>query len=157
MEVSESMAKSPPGKKPTSPLTNTSFEIERKFLVDKFPEGFERFPSKEMFQGYLAVTRDGTEVRIRKQGSKCSLAVKHGSGKTRVEEEIEIGERQFASLWELTGRKRVTKRRYRISHGDMSIDLDVYQEKLEGLITAEVEFPSEGDSDAFRPPEYGKR
>lgn len=82
------------------------------------------------------------------------MTVKHGSGKTRVEEEIGIGERQFTSLWELAGTKRVKKRRYRVPREGMSIELDVYQEKLEGLITAEVEFPSEEDGNAFRPPAW---
>jgi len=36
----------------------------------------------------------------------------------------------------------------------MSIELDVYQETLEGLITAEVGFPSEEDSKTFRTPAW---
>jgi len=142
------------GKKADFRMPESSVEIERKFIVDKLPENLDKFPRKEILQGYLAVTRDGTEVRIRKRGSKCSLTIKHGSGKTRIEEEIGISERQFTSLWELTGKKRVKKLRYRIPHEGMSIELDVYQEKLEGLITAEVEFPSEQASNAFRPPAW---
>ena len=142
------------GKKANFRIPDGSVEIERKFIVDKLPESLDKFPCKEILQGYLAVTRDGTEVRIRKRGSKCSLTIKHGSGKTRVEEGIRIRESQFVSLWELAGRKRVKKLRYRMPHEGMNIELDVYQEKLTGLITAEVEFPSEEDSNAFRPPAW---
>lgn len=67
------MATGPRGKRPGFGMSKTSFEIERKFMVDKLPESIDKFPSKEILQGYLAITRDGTEVRIRKRGSKCSV------------------------------------------------------------------------------------
>ena len=44
-------------------------EIERKFLVNKLPETLDEFSSREILQGYLAVTRDGTELRIRRRGA----------------------------------------------------------------------------------------
>jgi adenylate cyclase len=135
-------------------MPESSVEIERKFLVDKLPESLDQFSSREILQGYLAVTRGGTEVRIRRRGNKCSLTVKHGAGKTRTEEEIRISERQFLSLWELTGSKRVKKRRYCIPYGGLKIEVDVYQEGLKGLITAEVEFPSGEVSNGFRPPPW---
>jgi adenylate cyclase len=142
------------GKRADFRMPESSVEIERKFIVDKLPDTLDKFPRKEIPQGYLAGTRGGTEIRIRKRGSKCSLTVKNGSGKTRIEEEIRISQSQFVSLWQLAGRKRVKKLRYRIPHEGMSIELDVYQEMLEGLITAEVEFPSEQASNAFRPPAW---
>ncbi len=141
-------------KKGESRASSSSIEIERKFTVNKLPENLHQDGAKEIFQGYLVVTRDGTEVRIRKRGRKCSLTIKHGSGKTRIEEEIGISERQFSSLWALTGRRRVKKLRYRIPEDGLTVELDVYQGKLEGLITAEVQFESEEDSNAFRPPAW---
>ena len=74
-------------------------------------------------------------MRIRRRGDKCSLTVKHGSGKTRTEEEVGISERQFLSLWELTGNKRVKKLRYCIPYDGLKIEVDVYQEGLKELIT----------------------
>jgi adenylate cyclase len=133
-------------------VPETSVEIERKFVVAKLPEGIDQFSSKEILQGYLAVTRERTEVRIRRRGNKCSLTVKHGVGKTRTEEEIRISKRQFVSLWELTGRKRLKKLRYCIPYEGLNIEVDVYQERLKGLVTAEVEFPSEEASNDFQPP-----
>jgi len=135
-------------------MPENSVEVERKFLVDKLPESLDQFSSGEILQGYLAVTRDGIEVRIRRRRNKCSLTVKHGSGKTRTEEEVRISERQFVSLWELTGSKRVKKRRYCIPYDGLKIEVDVYQEGLKGLITAEVEFASEKVSNGFRPPPW---
>jgi len=123
-------------KKTDFQMPESSVEIERKFLVNKLPETLDEFSSREILQGYLAVTRDGTKVRIRKRGNKCSLTVKHGAGKTRTEEEVRISERQFHSLWELTGNKRIKKLRYCIPYDGLRIELDEYQEGLKGLITA---------------------
>jgi len=135
-------------------MSEKSVEIERKFLVHKLPEKLEQFSRKEIVQGYLAVTREGTEVRIRRRANKCSLTVKHGAGKTRTEEEIRISEKQFVSLWELTGNRKVKKLRYCIPYEATNIEVDVYQERLERLITAEVEFSSEEVSSSFQPPDW---
>ena len=40
-------------------------EIERKFLVKSLPENLEQYPHKDIVQGYLAITEDGMEVRLR--------------------------------------------------------------------------------------------
>jgi len=127
-------------------------EIERKFLVKETPQGLESFPASEISQGYLAVTDDDTEIRIRRKGKKYYETVKSGKGLKRKEVEVEIGEKAFRSLWPLTEGKRVGKTRYEIPYGGLVIELDVYSGALEGLVVAEVEFASEEDSARFTPP-----
>lgn len=129
-------------------------EIERKFLVESLPENLEQYPHKEVVQGYLAITEDGTEVRLRQKGSKYFQTVKSGSGKTRFESEVEITGEQFGTLWEATKGKRVEKTRYEIPHENGIIELDVYHGDLEGLLSAEIEFPSEEESNEFIMPEW---
>jgi adenylate cyclase len=131
-------------------------EIERKFLVTgELPDDLDRYPSEEISQGYVAVADDGTEVRVRARGGDYTLTVKSGPSRTRVEEEIEIDERRFESLWELTADRRIEKRRYLVPAGDrLSIELDVYTGELDGLVTAEIEFDSEGQAEAFEPPPW---
>jgi len=65
-------------------------EIERKFLVESLPENLEQYPHKEVVQGYLAITEDGTEVRLRQKGSKYFQTVKSGSGKTRFDQRLKL-------------------------------------------------------------------
>lgn len=129
-------------------------EIERKFLVASLPENLEQYPQKEIVQGYIAITSDETEVRLRKKGEKYFQTIKSGSGKTRNEHEVEISEDQFNSLWPTTEGKRVEKVRYEIPLGESIIELDVYSGDLNGLLTAEVEFKSEEDSNSFEPPAW---
>jgi adenylate cyclase len=131
-------------------------EIERKFLVgEPVPFDLADHPSEEINQGYIAIADDGTEVRIRARGEKHTLTVKSGPSRSRVEEELELDPRKFDSLWPLTHGRRIEKRRYVIpARGDLAIELDVYGGDLAGLVTAEVEFPSEEAADSFDPPPW---
>jgi adenylate cyclase len=128
-------------------------EIERKFLVDAVPPGDH--PRRALEQGYLAVGEDGVEVRVRRADATTTLTVKSGSGLVRVEEEIPIESARFESLWPLTEGRRVVKTRHLVPLSDgLTAEVDVYAGALAGLLTAEIEFPSEAASHAFTPPEW---
>jgi adenylate cyclase len=127
-------------------------EIERKFLVAKPPEDFATYPSEEIEQGYIVV-EGSAEVRVRRRAGRTLLTVKSGAGRVRVEEEFEIDQRRFDSLWPLSEARRVSKLRYRLpADGGLTIELDVYTGDLAGLIVAEVEFASEAAGEEFEPP-----
>ena len=128
-------------------------EIERKFLVARVPDPLP--PGDRLEQGYLAVAPDGTEVRIRRRAGRSTLTVKSGPAHVRVEEEIEIDDRRFEALWALTEGRRIAKTRHLVPLGDdLTAELDVYAEGLDGLLVAEVEFGSEQASLAFAPPDW---
>jgi CYTH domain-containing protein len=128
-------------------------EIERKFLVTEPPDPLPAGEPVE--QGYLAVAPDGTEVRIRRRAGRCTLTVKSGPARVRVEEELEIDERRFESLWALTDGRRIAKTRHLVPLGEgLTAELDVYAGAHAGLLTAEVEFGSEAASEAFAPPAW---
>jgi CYTH domain-containing protein len=133
----------------------TGIEIERKFLVERLPANLDAHPSAQIDQGYLALTEDGLEVRIRNYGGQAFLTIKSGAGTVRLEEEIEIDQRRFRALWPLTERKRISKRRYAIpaEHAAL-IELDVYDGALAGLRIAEVEFESADAAARFVPPPW---
>jgi adenylate cyclase len=128
-------------------------EIERKFLVDRAPPDLDQ--GKPIEQGYLAVGEDGVEVRVRRLGDTTVLTVKSGPGMVRTEEEFAIDERRFESLWALTDGRRLTKTRHVIPLEDgLVAEVDVYSGAHDGLLTAEIEFPSLEASEAFDPPAW---
>ena len=130
-------------------------EIERKFLVDALPDGLEATRADRIEQGYVAIGADGVEVRVRRRAGTSTLTVKSAPGVRRVEEEITIDERRFASLWSLSEGRRIGKTRHLIPLGSgLTAELDVYDGPLEGLLTVEVEFPSLAASAAFVPPPW---
>jgi CYTH domain-containing protein len=128
-------------------------EIERKFLVGETPRWLEECPYDEIAQGYVAL-EEGVEVRLRRAADECTLTVKRGAGVSREEREIGLTAEDFETLWPLTEGRRVRKRRYRREIGEGTLEIDVYGGSLEGLMTAEIEFPSEAESEAFEPPAW---
>lgn len=127
-------------------------EIERKFLVESIPDGIldEEFHLIE--QGYLAISEDGSEVRIRRLDDRYFQTIKSGGGLQRQETEVEISKEIFETLWPLTRGKRIQKFRYLVDHSDHTIEVDVYRGSHEGLIIAEVEFSNVEESEKFKPP-----
>jgi CYTH domain-containing protein len=134
-----------------------TYEIERKFLVKEIPENADSYPSEKISQGYLSVSDDGTEIRLRQKGRAYFLTVKSGKGMKRHEMEIELMEEQFVNLWPGTEGKRLEKKRIGIPVGNHKIELDIYYGALEGLKTAEVEFKTKDEADAFFPPSWFDR
>src|SRR3712207_3072610 len=63
-----------------------------------------------------------------------------------------IEQGRFEALWPLTEGRRVVKTRHLVPLGAFTAEVDVYAEALDGLLTAEVEFASVEQSQAFRPP-----
>lgn len=134
--------------------TVMSNEIERKFLVNEIPEDLYKYPSSHLSQGYLDVTDDGTEVRIRRNEGRFFKTVKSGHGLERKEIETVIGSEVYDGLWPKTAGMRIEKRRYEVPYDGYVIELDIYLGDLAGLIVAEVEFDSVEASEKFTPPSW---
>jgi adenylate cyclase len=131
-------------------------ETERKFLLSERPPfDLDDHPCEAIRQGYIAIAPDGTEVRLRAKGGRRLLGIKSGPARTRTEVEIDLDAARFDSLWPLTEGRRIEKRRYVIPADEgLSIELDVYEGALDGLLTAEIEFESEAEADRFAVPEW---
>jgi adenylate cyclase len=129
-------------------------EIERKFLVRKLPGDLTNYPKNEIAQGYLVSLDDGLQVRLRKSGDDYSLTYKRGTGSVREEREVELTAKQFDALWPATEGKRLVKTRYEIPLGERTVEIDLYHDRHEGLVVAEVEFDEEGAAKNFQPPDW---
>ena len=128
-------------------------EIERKWVLDAPPDGLAECEHERVEQGYVALD-ERAEVRVRRKGAKHTLTIKSEPGLTRVEEELAIDADRFAALWALTEGRRVVKTRHLVPLGELTAEVDVYAGDLGGLVTAEVEFPSEAAAAAFDPPAW---
>jgi CYTH domain-containing protein len=129
-------------------------EIERKFLLKRFPPGLKKFPHDTIVQGYLAVGRAGLQVRLRKKGSVRSLTFKQGTRGKREEREIRLSLEQFNALWPATAGRRLTKVRYDVPWKKHTIEIDVYRGRHDGLVVAEVEFKDQRSCASFEPPDW---
>jgi adenylate cyclase len=129
-------------------------EIERKFLVRQLPADLAAYPSAKISQGYLVSLDDGLQVRLRKAGDRYSLTYKRGAGNVREEREVELSAEQFEALWPATEGKRLVKTRYEIPLGERTVEIDLYHDRHEGLVVAEVEFDEEEAAKNFQPPDW---
>ncbi len=128
-------------------------EIERKYVLDRLPEGRNLGTGLPIQQGYVSASED-VEVRLRRAGDACRLTVKRGSGLEREEWEVELENRQLERLWPATAGRRLEKTRYRLEIAGGVAELDCYHGELAGLVTVEVEFRSTRDAEAFKPPSW---
>jgi adenylate cyclase len=129
-------------------------EIERKFLLKRFPPDLKKYPHDTIEQGYLAVGRGGLQVRLRKKGSVLSLTYKEGTRGEREEREIRLSLEQFKALWPATAGRRLTKVRYDIPWKKHTIEIDIYRGRHDGLVVAEVEFDDRKSAAEFQRPDW---
>ncbi|MBR1865725.1 MAG: CYTH domain-containing protein [Lachnospiraceae bacterium] len=127
-------------------------EIERKFLIQKehIPTGFETYPHHQFEQAYIITE---PVLRIRKQDSSYILTYKGQGFMKREEVEFPLTEEAYQKLLSKTEGNIITKTRYRIPEKEnLTIEFDVFHGLFEGLLLAEVEFPSEEAALAYQPP-----
>lgn len=127
-------------------------EIERKYLIHKLPEHYDTQPFHQIEQGYLCTH---PVVRIRRQDDEYYLTYKSGGMMVREEYNLPLTEKAYYHLREKADGYLITKKRYLIPYNEkLTIELDVFEGDLAGLILAEVEFDTEEEANTFLPPEW---
>ena len=125
-------------------------EIERKFLISALPD-LSSFPYHEIEQAYL---NEKPGVRIRKSDDRYILTVKGEGILSHEEYELPLSREAYLHLLEKADGRIITKRRYKIPFGSYTIELDLFSGCMDGLILAEVEFPSVEEAERFTPPDW---
>ncbi|WP_033151766.1 CYTH domain-containing protein [Pseudobutyrivibrio ruminis] len=125
-------------------------EIERKFLIKELPD-LGQYKYVEIEQGYLSTS---PVVRIRRKDDAYILTYKGSGLMAREEIEAALTKEAYEHLLEKIDGYPITKRRYLIPLDPYTIELDVFSGHMEGLIMAEVEFPTEEEANSFTPPEW---
>lgn len=136
-------------------------EIERKFLIDRFPDGLSLHFRGRVEQSYLCTS---PEVRVRRVTPcaetpgevSCKLCIKSEGSLVREEIETPITSGQFDAISAMTGREPITKdfRVYELG-GGLRLEVSLVDEgKPTSFMYAEVEFPSVEAAEAFVPPAY---
>ena len=126
-------------------------EIERKFIVSSLPGPLATYPKKEILQGYVSTS---PVIRVRKSNEDYYLTCKGKGLLSREEFEISITPSEFEHLSGKLDYYLIHKTRHLIPYGDLTIELDIFKDRLEGLIMAEVEFPSLEAAHGFTVPDW---
>lgn len=117
-------------------------EIERKFLV-KDKSVFQNCRFDQIQQSYL-FNEQNKSLRIRIKNNSAYITIKGNQiGMTRDEFEYQIPKEEAMQIIELFKLKVLSKKRYYLNFGSLTWEIDVFDDKLCGLIIAEIEIPSE--------------
>ncbi len=119
-------------------------EIERKFLIKEMPS-LEGFSSAVIKQGFIIKNDKGLlRVRTLMNGDKKIgfITVKESGLLVRNEYEMEIPY-DVAESFLFNCENLIDKQRYYIPNGETTIELDIFNGKLSGLLLAEIEMTDE--------------
>ncbi len=121
-------------------------ETERKFLVRG---EFRHLAIKKIriTQTYLSIDPDKT-IRVRIAGRKAFITIKSrpvGRSITRSEWEIQIPVAYAGEIMKICLPGKIDKTRYLIPAGKHMFEVDVFHDKNEGLVIAEIELASESE------------
>lgn len=127
-------------------------EIEKKFLLTSLPNDLFHYPYEKIIQGYIATD---PVIRLRKSNDHYFLTIKTSGHLQREEVDLPLTAEQFQSLWSKVDHMVILKTRYLIPlENDLTAEVDIYHEELDGLVTVEVEFDSVKEAESFHPPAW---
>ena len=127
-------------------------EIERKFLIKKLPDNLTSYKARQIEQAYLCTD---PVVRVRRDNDDYYLTYKSKGMIVREEYNLPLTKEAYGHLLAKADGNIITKTRYEIPEKDnLTIELDVFEGKFDGLLLAEVEFASEEEALGYIPPEW---
>lgn len=127
-------------------------EIERKFLIKKLPDNLTSYKARKIEQAYLCTD---PVVRVRRDNDDYYLTYKSKGMIVREEYNLPLTKEAYGHLIAKADGNIITKTRYEIPEKDnLTIELDVFEGKFDGLLLAEVEFASEEEALGYIPPEW---
>lgn len=127
-------------------------EIERKFLIKKIPDNLTSYKARKIEQAYLCTD---PVVRVRRDNDDYYLTYKSKGMIVREEYNLPLTKEAYGHLLAKADGNIITKTRYEIPEKDnLTIELDVFEGKFDGLLLAEVEFASEEEALCYIPPEW---
>lgn len=127
-------------------------EIERKYLITRLPEQLDSYPCRIIEQGYL---NTAPVIRIRKDNNHYELTYKSKGMMVREEYNLPLTREAYLHLRSKIDGRLILKKRYMIPlNSSLTVELDIFEGELEGLILAEVEFPDVEAAEAFLPPDW---
>ena len=96
-------------------------------------------------------------VRVRREDETYYLTYKSKGLLAREEYNLPLTKESYEHLLAKTDGNVLTKKRYLLpvpGRADLTVELDVFEGKFDGLVLAEVEFETEEDAGKFQAPDW---
>lgn len=132
-------------------------ELEKTYLLKHIPFKLDQYPHKELIDHYIPQEADHPKIRLRKRGkiyelTKKTLVHKDDSS-VQKEQTIELTKAEYEALAWLPN-KYIHKIRYEVPYEWLVLEIDVFQDNLDGLILMDVEFPDKESMINFKMPDF---
>jgi CYTH domain-containing protein len=131
-------------------------ELERTFLIKYLPP-IKNFPFEQYFDIYIPNGKPHPTLRIRKRGKTYEITKKELIDKSdrsrHLETTISLTPDEYNFLSTLKG-KKIVKKRYYYKESGIDYEIDVFEEKLKGLILVDIEFKNKKSLTKFIPPPW---
>lgn len=132
-------------------------ELELTYLAKFLPEDLKKHPSKEVADLYIPGDKPHPSIRLRKNGDKYELTkkepIKDGDATSQLEQTIVLREDEYQFLSKLKGKKS-SKIRYKYDYKGRVAEIDVFTDKLQGLVIVDFEFKKKTEMKRFQMPDF---
>lgn len=130
-------------------------ELEKTFLAKSLPD-LKGCKSIEIIDMYIPKAAAHPKLRIRRYGNRFEITKKLPVGEdasTQEEQTISLTKEEFTALMKLGG-KKARKTRHFYSYMGRNITIDIFRDKLEGLVLVDAEFGNEREMNKFTAPDF---
>jgi CYTH domain-containing protein len=132
-------------------------ELEKTYLAKYLPRGLKKCRKVEMIDRYIPISKLHPSIRIRKKDNYFELSRKAPISKKdlSIQEEINIklDEVEYSALIKIPA-KVVHKIRYYFPYQGRTAEIDIFLDKLKGLVTIEFEFKNIREMRKFKMPDF---
>ena len=132
-------------------------ELERTFLAKRLPAGLKACKHKDMIDLYIPKESEHPVLRITKNGEHYEMTKKkpvRGDDASKQEEQtIILTKDEIDVLMNLPG-KKTEKTRHYYPYKGKTLEIDVFQGALKGLVLVDAEFSPDEEKNAFAMPDF---
>ncbi|MDK2898871.1 MAG: hypothetical protein PWQ10_58 [Patescibacteria group bacterium] len=136
---------------------STEIELEKTYLAKSLPIGIKEARSVLIHDVYIPESVAHAHLRLRQKDDSYVITKKYpvvgNDSSKQYEYTIELEKDEFMALAKCSN-KDFTKRRYFMDLDGFPAEIDVYQDKLLGLVVIDFEFNNEADKDTFITPDF---
>lgn len=134
---------------------NVEVELELTYLAKKLPKELQGVTPRRLLDIYVPEDADRPFIRLRRQDSQYEITKKRPindeDASRQTEQTIPLDEDEFVALSKASNRK-VEKDRYEVELQGHHAEVDVFQNKLAGLVLIDFEFETLAAMQSFQPP-----
>lgn len=138
-------------------------ELEYTFLMNELPNDLDVSTSKIIEDNFIPLSAEHPITRIRRNGDEYMITKKypidsvdgglHGDSSRQIEHTIPLSREEYDAL-NSCGGKKFKKRRFLYEVDGVEAEIDVYLDKLAGLVVIDFEFDSDEEMNKFVKPDF---